>query len=131
MKKIRLCWFLSDLKEKSDDVYLEGPFQDGGRLEHNKHHDPRVLPLAQLVQDAEEVGAGEHVPPAAGDNALIDDTTAVPTYAPSRTDSAAPWTGITAPKTPSTSLQGFCRHLWWVANDTRREVQQRYSAMCM
>ena len=30
------------------------------------HHDPGVLPLGELVEDPEEVDAGEHVPPAEG-----------------------------------------------------------------
>ena len=30
------------------------------------HHNPGVLPLGELVEDSEEVDAGEHVPPAEG-----------------------------------------------------------------
>jgi len=45
-------------------VHLQGSLQDGGRAEHDQHHSPEVLPLGQLLQDAQEVDGGEQIAPA-------------------------------------------------------------------
>ena len=47
--------------KKKNSTHHEGALEDGCRLEHNQHHDPGVLPLAQLVEHPDEVDAREHV----------------------------------------------------------------------
>ena len=50
-----------DLHQRVADFQCS--FQDGGRAEHHQHDRSEVLPLCQLLEDANQVDTGEEVSP--------------------------------------------------------------------
>ena len=55
---------LEDIELGEGMVNFESPLQNGGRSKHDEHDSTEVLPLGELLQDAEQVDGGEEVTPA-------------------------------------------------------------------